>query len=437
MRKLLLILILLLAACQAEVPAENSAESTLLAFPTMTPGQVVRGPLPTVISLPLDGSSLGNPATAIALANRPTITPNYESCPASNSDATLANAAPDSSREINETLVRFLNDGGTVQAVETTLRETWGILGESDTLRGDLDLSGEQTPEIIMSYLAPEEGGSVVIFGCADGRYLVRYQMAVGSDEAPTLLNTSDLNLDGKPDLLFSGQVCDGAECQYSTHLLTWSGERGRFINLLSGELNSEALPNIEDIDADRVSEIVVRLTNPGDSETGPLRTGFTVYDWNGAVYTRSVTQLNPPRFRIQVVQQADAAIAARNTEEAVALYNLALTDPSLENWHNDDQTVLQSYVQYRLLLAYSDAEDPRRVELQASILQAYPDPAAAPVYVTLATTFWNALQVTNNLHSACLEVQDIITTRQEALTLLNRYGSRSPTYTATDVCPF
>jgi hypothetical protein len=44
---------------------------------------------------------------------------------------------------------------------------------------------------------------------------------------------------------------------------------------------------------------------------------------------------------------------------------------------------------------------------------------------------------VTNNLHSACLEVQDIITARQEALTLLNRYGSRSPTYTATDVCPF
>jgi hypothetical protein len=154
-------------------------------------------------------------------------------------------------------------------------------------------------------------------------------------------------------------------------------------------------------------------------------------------VYTRSVTQLNPPRFRIQVVHQADAALAAGNTEEAIALYDLALNDPSLENWHNDDQAILQPYIQYRLLLAYSDIEDPRRTELHASILQAYPDAATAPVYAELAKTFWNALQVTNNLHSACLEVQDIISTRQDALELMNRYGSRSPTYTATSLCPF
>ena len=408
-----------------------------MAFPTMTPGHVVRGPLPTVIALPLDGGNLGNPATAIALANRPTATPNYEACPAANSEAELTDSRPDSSREVNDTLVRFLNDGGGLQNAETTLRESWGFLGENDTLRSDLDLTGERTPEILLSYTAPDEGGTLAIFGCADGRYLLRYQAQVGSDETLTLLNTGDLNLDGKADLLFTGQVCEDGECQYNTQMITWNAERGRFINLLSGELLSEEQPSIEDIDADRISEIVVRLTNPGDSETGPLRTGFTVYDWNGAVYTRSVTQLNPPRFRIQVVHQADAALATRNTEEAIALYNLALTDTSLENWHNDDQTILQSYVQYRLLLAYSDNEDPRRTELQASILQAYPDPGTAPVYATLAMTFWNALQVTNNLHSACLEVQDIINTRQEALTLLNRYGSRSPTYTTTDVCPF
>jgi hypothetical protein len=54
-----------------------------------------------------------------------------------------------------------------------------------------------------------------------------------------------------------------------------------------------------------------------------------------------------------------------------------------------------------------------------------------------MATTYWNALQVTNNLHSACLEVQAIIRERPEALNLLNRYGSRSPTYSAEMLCPF
>jgi hypothetical protein len=44
---------------------------------------------------------------------------------------------------------------------------------------------------------------------------------------------------------------------------------------------------------------------------------------------------------------------------------------------------------------------------------------------------------VTNNLRSACVEVQAIISTRPEAVGLLNRYGSESPVYEAGDVCPF
>jgi hypothetical protein len=54
-----------------------------------------------------------------------------------------------------------------------------------------------------------------------------------------------------------------------------------------------------------------------------------------------------------------------------------------------------------------------------------------------MALDFWNALQVTNNLHSACLRAQEVVTARPDALELLNRYGSRSPSYAATDLCPF
>jgi hypothetical protein len=69
--------------------------------------------------------------------------------------------------------------------------------------------------------------------------------------------------------------------------------------------------------------------------------------------------------------------------------------------------------------------------------LNDYPDATTAPVYVTMINTFWNGFQVTNNMHSACLEVQAIIAQRPEAVGLLNRYGSRSPSYTAQDLCPF
>jgi hypothetical protein len=317
MRKLLMILLLLLAACQGDTSASNSAAPTAVIFPTMTLGRVVRGPLPTVVTLPLDGGNLSNPATAIALANRPTATPNYQACPATSAEAVLDEARPTNPREIDDVLLRFLNDGGTVQSMETTLRDQWGVLGDDGVVRGDLDLTGEGTAEIILSYDAPQEGGTLAIFGCADGRYLTRYQSAVGGDDAPSILNTGDMNVDGRPDVLYAGHLCDES-CQYLTQLVTWDAPRGRFINLLSGEIASEEVPTVEDLDADRVGEIVVRLNNPGTAETGPLRTGFTMYDWNGVVYTRSVTQLNPPRFRIQVIQAADAAVAAGNTAEAI-----------------------------------------------------------------------------------------------------------------------
>jgi len=151
-----------------------------------------------------------------------------------------------------------------------------------------------------------------------------------------------------------------------------------------------------------------------------------------------SIIQLDPPRFLIQVLQQADKAFEQLNTDEAISLYELSVrSNNSLRFWYDDEPTILNSYGLYRLLLAYAYVEDERRLDTYQTIVQTFPDPATAPVYVSMSAAFWDALQVTNNLHSACVDVQNIIQARPEALALLNRYGSRSPTYTAQDLCPF
>jgi hypothetical protein len=76
-------------------------------------------------------------------------------------------------------------------------------------------------------------------------------------------------------------------------------------------------------------------------------------------------------------------------------------------------------------------------MELGARLLQTYPDLTTAPVYAEMALRYWSAFQASNNLASACAEVQAIIAARPEALALLNRYGTRSPVVTAAQVCPF
>jgi hypothetical protein len=264
------------------------------------------------------------------------------------------------------------------------------------------------------------------------------YQAIADSKAPPQIIWAGNLNSNPPNDLLFTTQQCSSPkDCAYQTQLATWDGTLGRFISLLNGAISSEKPPTVQDIDNDRVTEVVVHLDNPGNADTGPLRTGVKIYDWNGTAYVLSIIQLDPPRFRIQVVQEADKALGRLDGKAALPLYQLALDDQNLRPWTNDEPTVLHSYILYRLLLTQAFLEDKNLLSTYQRIANEFPDPAARPIYAALADTFWNGLQATNNLHSACQQVQAIIQTQPEAVNSLNRYGSRSPTYTAQDVCPF
>lgn len=433
----LLIVAGLLAACQPTPPAVREDGSS---FPTVTPGRVLQGDLgPPVV----DGPHL-NPATVVAQANLPTPTPNLLACPTSNPGLALSTPLPASAQGVAEAISAFLTAGGSVEQLRAGLRDRWGLINDSEAggfVRHDLDLTGEGAPDVIVSLITPDAGGALLIFACVDGRILPRY-VGLPDDglrgEPPRLLNTNDLNADHLPDLVFTSRACDEQDdCRYRTQMATYDPARGRFRNLLEGAIRTTALPRLEDIDGDRVIELIVPLTDAGNADTGPLRTGDVIYDWNGAVYVRSFTQLAPPRFRIQVIHEADAAFAAGDYGAAARAWNQALTDPALENWYNNDDTVLPAYALYRLMMLYTFTGDDGLMDLGAQLLRAYPDLTSAPVYAEMALRFWSAFQASNNLASACAEVRAIIASRPEGLELLNRYGSHSPAMTLAQICPF
>ncbi|MFN8377785.1 MAG: hypothetical protein U0452_03865 [Anaerolineae bacterium] len=407
----------------------------------MTTGAVQIGAL----GPPLDGNvAPSNPATVIAQANQPTATPNLAACPIGDPSVTLETSAPVSAQTVADTISTYLSAGGSLNGMESGLRDRWGMINASESggfVRSDLDLTGEGSPEVLVSLITPDAGGALLIFSCMDRRILTRY-VGLPDDglrgEPPRLLSSSDLNADGLPDLVFASRACDeNDDCRYRTQMVTYDRVRGRFRNLLEGALQSADLPRLEDVDADRVTELILPMTDDGNAETGPLRTGEIVYDWNGAVYVRSFTNEDPPRFRVQVVQEADAAFAAGDYATAALLYQQAADDSALANWQNDDSAILPAYAMYRLLLLDSFTGDPRLVQTQARLLNAYPDLAAAPVYAEMALRYWTTLQATNNLRSACDDVRAIMAARPEAVELLNRYGSRSPAYSTASLCPF
>jgi len=251
-------------------------------------------------------------------------------------------------------IVNYLTQGGAPLTLADQLRR-WGAIGEQGGVELSTDFTGAGQADVILSYTAPDEGGTLLVLGCVNGVYSLRFQTATGGD-VPQIISSTDLNADNRADLLFSARTCsveNPDDCAYRTQLMTFAYRTqlmtfdppsGRFVSLLNGTIASASAPAANDMDNDRVQEIVARSDFDGNRATGPLRTGTYIYDWNGTNYTLSIVQLDPPRFKIQVLQEADRAFTRQEFDSAIALYSQAETDTGLRFWFNDEQGLLSSY---------------------------------------------------------------------------------------------
>jgi len=437
----IIILIIVGACTPTDVPRE-----TVPIFPTITVGAEVGGRLPSIGARPSDfsNSALSNPATVVALSNVATPTPDFSECPTSSNDVTLE-PLPSSRAGISLEIERFLSQGGTSDELERQMLANWDIFSDLGYYRDNVDLTGEGEPEIVVGFTTPEGVGTLAIFGCFQGRYIERYLITSDDDTPPELIWLGDMNNAEPAEVVFIRRQCVTAEtCELETQIIGWNPTQARVVNLLDESLLTLDKPRVSDTDLDEVAELIVDLENRGTSATGPLRTGVNIYDWNGSSYTLSIIQLDPPRYHIQVIHEADRLFLTQNYTDSVTLFTQSLSSETLRYWFNDGASVMGSYALYRSVLANAVLDNVDELTALVETLNAQYEVtddvslADLPVYVEMAYAFINTLIDSNNdLHLACLVSLEIADEREEALTLLNRYGSRSPTYTRLDLCPF
>jgi len=403
----------------------------------MTVGAALSGLLPPPPPL-ADAPELANPATAVAIASAPTSTPDLSVCPTPRGGVVLE-ARPQTVEEGTERLLRFFNQGGTTRDLNASLRLRWRQVG--DPASPSADLLGGGQGAVIVAYRAPGDLGVLHVFACLDGRYRLIHSVNADGEEPPQVAFVGDMNAPPPAELVISRRVCLSADdCELETQILAWDG--ARLANLLDAPLRSLELPQARDVDEDRVLELVVNLTSRGSSQTGPLRTGVHIYDWDGLSYTLSILQLDPPRFRIQVVHEGDKAFSRQDYAAAAEAYRLALDDEGLRAWYNDETDTLLSYALYRLILASSLSSDGRLSEALTRLNTQFPlapdaDPASLPPFVLMAYRWSDSFARSGDLHVACIDTLLIVEEQPDILRLLNRYGSRSPSYAALDLCPF
>lgn len=437
---IIILILALFSGCQpVEVPPTAAPQS----LPTVTVGKRVEAALPPAGSN-VFGAPVSNPGTAVALISQPTAQPDLRSCPATSPQVTLP-AQPTDGDDSNRAVLAFLNEGGTVEALRQSMLSQWNALSDAAYFRTDIDLTGEAVPEVVIGYSTPQGRGTLLIVGCLEGRYVQHYTAISDTPEPPSLLYLGEMNNTVPPEVAFARPDCDelGEDCEFITQVVGWSAEVGRFVNLVSETIASIDLPVIRDSDDDLILEIVINRNNNGNPRTGPQRTGISIYDWNSTVYVLSIEQLNEPRFRIQVIHEADEDFSRLRMEDAVRLYDLALdAENNLRYWYNDGRIVTLTYAYYRRILAHAYlGNDGEVLATLAALNEAYPQDDRglnfSPVYVHLANVFVETYGQNVDLHASCDAVRAVMADRPSALTLLNRYGTRNPTYTTLDVCPY
>ncbi len=429
------IILCMVVACQPASPTPPPGP-TINAFPTVTPGVMIRGEL---VQQERNQSLFSNPATAVALANQPTPTPDTTLCPAPD-EVELPSTPPDTVRDGNNIMVEFLANGGSTLELVDTLRDEWDFIGDTGLVMMDRDLTGDLTPDVMVSYAIPDSGAALLIMGCLEGRYVAHYSELIDEPVAPELIFTGDVNLDQQLDITFAGRNCEDVldDCRYQTYIVTWASDVGRFVSLLASQPIGDGLPELSDMDGDQVSEIIVRLRDDGNVDSGPLRTGVIVYDWDGRLYVPSIPQLDPPGYTIQIIHQADRYFFDGDVNTAVNLYETAISDEELDVWYNNDATVLEAYALYRILLvlAMTGADAEQIAAAFQRIEAAYVD-TAPPIYANLSRILFDTYLETGDVRDACERILETLAEQPQAIDLLNRYGNRSPIYTVEDLCPF
>lgn len=431
---MMLLILLLSAACQSS----QIIRPTEQPFPTMTVGQAVDGMLTTPQARPF---SVGN-NDPLVIVNRTTPTPDSSRCPTLDDQAQLG-AFPSSRVAAIEALLQFLNEGGSVQRLQSEILSAWDAFGDNGYLE-TIDLTGEGTVEIVLGYVAPGDVGTLLIFGCQAGRYVQLHENNSDGIDPPSLLALTDINNRPPAEVVTVRRVCSDPEaCELQTQMIGWNFAAGRFLNLLLDRVITLDVPQLRDIDSDQVDELVISLDQNGTAATGPLRRGTNVYDWNGELYVLSIVQLQDPDYRIQVIQEGDRLFSLQRMSEAIDAYTIALSNDELRYWFNDGPINTITYAQYRLILAYAYlGSSAGIVETLTNMNTAFSLAegetfADAPVYVQMANVFVETLSESGDLHASCLAVQAVITERETALGYINRYGNRSPIYTALDLCPY
>lgn len=351
-----------------------------------------------------------------------------------------AEACPGELADYPAAVVDELNrTAGDLEVVRTWLQECGALAEEGETFhRSDVDDDGKDEILAIVTDPAAESffnvPGEFLIIDGQGSDHRLSYRADVASPSDLAVFDIRDFNANGQTEVAFTTTTCGAHTCFTTIYVIEWDGTAYRD---LTGGGHEMAGPDIsfENRDADDALELVMHGGIIGSVGAGPPRARTELYDWDGSLYVLSKTTWDESEYLYWKVIDANDALAAGGFQEAIQLYNEALTDDTLQTWaREEEREELAAFSRYRLAVSFAALGDMATGQLWVEELeQEQPD----NIYAQVARLFWDTMTTSEDLATACQAVNAFAESNPETTAVLDSYGYATPEFTADDVCPF
>ena len=337
--------------------------------------------------------------------------------------------------EYPQAVLNYLNSGGELVALNTdrSHAEAGDLTGDGkgDVLVAVTSSDGETVPPL----------GTLLIYNCQAGQYVLTFDLTPDSAYygAPTIHFVQDMNADGKAEAVVSTSTCGASTCFEQEQVLAWNG--AAYENLLEGASDDLPYPDVKMRDTgDGIYALDVTGTGFGSVGAGPyrVRTRAWSYDPASGRWKVSGETLEPPRYRIHALHDADAAFEVGDYETAIVLYQRVINDRTLLDWIDPplEQADLGAYARFKLIVLYTQSGQPDEAERCFSELKAGPTAGNWRDYTEMADTYLQGVAIAGH---GCPAARYFAETHAGQILFplgSAAFGYANPDYTLEDICP-
>jgi tetratricopeptide (TPR) repeat protein len=349
--------------------------------------------------------------------------------------------------EYPQAILAYLNRGATPEALDKALADA-GV-GNVPLAVVAADLTGDGVRDIVVSIFNPRSEaivppGKAMIYVCTSGQFTLAYNEDSGRGfGVPHIWYVQDLDADGAAEVVLSQATCGAHTCFDDLEVLGWDG--GTFTNRLEGETLDLPYPDVrvEDPDGDGIYELAVVAGGFGSVGAGPQREitrRWSLDQANGRWIAQADTQ-GASNFRIHILHDAEAAARAGAYEQALALYQRVVTDPTLDEWADPEteRANLAAYARFKQVVVYTILGQADFAGIALDELQAaYPEDSRQDAYVLLAEAFYTGWE-SGSVEAGCAAAAAYAGEHTEAVLAPlgpGAFGYGNPELIPADMCP-